>query len=44
MRVERSGSQRWLVVQGSADKLWPQMREFWQENGFILSVDRPRSV
>ena len=41
MRVERSGSQRWLVVQGSAEKLWPQMREFLQENGFILSVDRP---
>lgn len=41
MRIERSGSQRWLVVQGAADKLWPQVREFWQENGFILNVDRP---
>ncbi len=41
MRIERSGSQRWLVVSGSADKLWPQLREFWQENGFILNVDRP---
>jgi outer membrane protein assembly factor BamC len=41
MRVERSGSQRWLVVPGTADKLWPQVREFWQENGFILNVDRP---
>ncbi len=41
MRVERSGTQRWLVVPGTADKLWPQVREFWQENGFILSVDRP---
>ncbi|MDD3354367.1 outer membrane protein assembly factor BamC [Zoogloea sp.] len=41
MRIERSGSQRWLVVSGSADKLWPQVREFWQENGFILNVDRP---
>lgn len=41
MRVERSGSQRWLVVPGSAEKLWPQVREFWQENGFILNVDRP---
>ncbi|MBS0345166.1 MAG: outer membrane protein assembly factor BamC [Proteobacteria bacterium] len=41
MRVERSGSQRWLVVQGTADKLWPQVREFWQENGFLLNVDRP---
>lgn len=41
MRVERSGSQRWLVVPGSADKLWPQVREFWQENGFILNIDSP---
>ena len=41
MRVERSGSQRWLVVQGSPEKLWPQMREFWQANGCLLSVDRP---
>lgn len=41
MRIERSGSQRWLVVPGTADKLWPQVREFWQENGFLLNVDRP---
>ncbi|WP_374264807.1 outer membrane protein assembly factor BamC [Zoogloea sp.] len=41
MRVERAGSQRWLVVPGTADKLWPQVREFWQENGFILNVDQP---
>jgi len=41
MRIERSGSQRWLVVPGTADKLWPQVREFWQENGFILDIDRP---
>jgi outer membrane protein assembly factor BamC len=41
MRVERSGTQRWLVVPGTADKVWPQVREFWQENGFILNVDRP---
>lgn len=41
MRVERSGSQRWLVVPGSADKIWPQVREFWQENGFILNIDSP---
>ncbi|MBT9497141.1 MULTISPECIES: outer membrane protein assembly factor BamC [Zoogloea] len=41
MRVERSGTQRWLVVPGTADKVWPQVRDFWQENGFILNVDRP---
>lgn len=41
MHIERSGSQRWLVVPGAADKLWPQVREFWQENGFLINVDRP---
>lgn len=41
MRIERSGSQRWLVVPGSAEKLWPQVREFWQENGFLINIDRP---
>ncbi|HMV18475.1 MAG TPA: outer membrane protein assembly factor BamC [Zoogloea sp.] len=41
MHIERAGSQRWLVVQGSADKLWPQIRDFWQESGFLLNVDKP---
>jgi outer membrane protein assembly factor BamC len=26
MRIVRSGSQRWLVIQGNADALWPQVR------------------
>ncbi|MCE1185939.1 MAG: outer membrane protein assembly factor BamC [Rhodocyclales bacterium] len=41
MRIVRSGSQRWLVIQGNADALWPQVRDFWQENGFLLNVDKP---
>jgi outer membrane protein assembly factor BamC len=42
IRVERNGTQRWLVVEGtSADKLWPQVKEFWQDNGFILNLERP---
>ncbi|NTV11553.1 MAG: outer membrane protein assembly factor BamC, partial [Zoogloea sp.] len=41
MHVERAGSQRWLVVPGTPDKLWPAVKEFWQENGFILNIDRP---
>ena len=42
-RVERSGGERWLVVQDSAEKLWPAVREFWQENGFIIKIDRPEA-
>jgi len=42
MRIERSGSQRWLVVQGTTpDKVWPVVKEFWLETGFILILDRP---
>lgn len=41
MKIERSGNQRWLVVPGSAQKLWPQVKSFWQENGFIINIDQP---
>jgi outer membrane protein assembly factor BamC len=41
VRIERAGNQRWLVVNRSADQLWGPVREFWQENGFLLSTDQP---
>jgi outer membrane protein assembly factor BamC len=42
-RIERSGNQRWLVVRGDADAVWPVVKEFWQENGFIVNVENPES-
>jgi outer membrane protein assembly factor BamC len=39
-RVERAGTQRWLVVNRPADKLWEPVREFWQENGFTLVTEQ----
>ncbi len=41
VRVERSGTQRWLVVAAPADKLWDSVKDFWQETGFIINVERP---
>ena len=41
VRVERSGNQRWLVVNRSADQLWGPLRDFWQESGFLLTMDQP---
>jgi outer membrane protein assembly factor BamC len=41
--VERQGNQRWLVVAGSPDKVWPQIKEFWQETGFIVNVELPEA-
>lgn len=41
MHVERSGTQRWLVVKDSPDKLWGQIKDFWQELGFLIKIDEP---
>ena len=41
MRIERAGSQRWLVVAGVPEQLWPEIKDFWIELGFILNVDSP---
>lgn len=43
MRIERGGSQRWLVAKGKPDQYWQAIKEFWQENGFVLTIDRPES-
>ena len=40
VRIERSGTQRWLVVNRPADKLWSPVRDFWLESGFLLSQDQ----
>lgn len=42
-RVDRAGSQRWLVVKASPDQVWPVVREFWQENGFIIKIENPEA-
>lgn len=46
MQIRRSGTQRWLEVDGkSPEQLWPEIRRFWQEQGFLLVVDaRNRGV
>ncbi|MEY4754531.1 MAG: hypothetical protein RJA44_2206 [Pseudomonadota bacterium] len=41
LRIERSGTTRWLVTPQNADQLWPQLREFWQAQGFTLVTDKP---
>jgi outer membrane protein assembly factor BamC len=42
-RIERSGSQRWLVVGGSPDKVWGTVKDFWQENGLLINVELPEA-
>lgn len=42
-KVEREGSQRWLVVTVPEDKAWNVTKAFWQENGFILKSENPQT-
>jgi len=39
MRIERDGSQRWLLVKQSPEVLWPKIKDFWQENGFLINKE-----
>lgn len=43
VRIARDGNQRWLVIARAPDeKLWEEVRDFWQENGFLLTIDQPK--
>ena len=41
VRMERGGGQRWLVVKGEPEKVWPSVREFWVEAGYPLVREQP---
>ncbi len=44
MRIERSGTQRWLVIAGNTpDQLWPTIKDFWREVGFNVNLDLPQA-
>lgn len=40
VRIERAGNQRWLVVKRTPEALWDSVREFWQDNGFLLTIEQ----
>ncbi len=41
VRVERAGDKRWLVVIASPSQVWPQVRDFWLAQGFLIQVEDP---
>ncbi len=42
-RIVRSGEQQWLVVKAAPDRVWPVVKEFWTETGFVLSRETPEA-
>ncbi|MBR3424568.1 MAG: outer membrane protein assembly factor BamC, partial [Neisseriaceae bacterium] len=42
MHIEREGSQRWLSIDDKPpEDIWPMLKVFWQENGFIIDQEDP---
>jgi outer membrane protein assembly factor BamC len=43
VRMVRAGSQRWLVVDAPAEKIWPVVREFWSDMGFAVVTENAQT-
>ncbi len=39
VQFDRAGSQRWLVVDAEPEALWPVIKEFWQDSGFLIDTE-----
>ena len=37
----RDGDQRWLVIQGEPQQIWPKVVDFWRKNGLLLVEQDP---
>jgi outer membrane protein assembly factor BamC len=37
--IQRNGDQRWLVVKQTPEQLWPQLRQFWENQGFAVETE-----
>ena len=43
VHIEHNGTQRWLQVNDKAENLWPVIKAFWLENGFVIKVENPQA-
>lgn len=44
MHIERDGSLRWLRIDDkSPQEIWPLLRAFWQEGGFVIDKENPQT-
>ncbi len=41
IHVQHDGAERWLLIDTSARRLWPKLRDFWPTIGLELVVDEP---
>lgn len=43
MQIERDGDKRWLVISGNPQVVWPKIREFWLQTGFLIDNENPNA-
>ncbi len=41
MKIERAGTEHWLVVHAAPEELWPKLREFILNNGLLIAKENP---
>lgn len=42
VRYRHEGTLSWLELKGTRQQVWPLVREFWMQKGFVLVVDKPK--
>lgn len=42
-KIEREGNRRWIVAQKSSAELYPKIKSFWEDTGFLLATDSPNT-
>ena len=43
VHLERNGPQHWLIVADRAENVWPLIKAFWQEKGFVIKTENPQA-
>ena len=40
-RIQRAGSERWIVARATPEQAWAISRQFWTDMGFVVAVEQP---
>jgi len=43
MKIIKSGNLRWLVVEKEPEKIWPHVKDFWEDLGFRVNIANKRT-
>ena len=43
VRLERKDNRRWLVVNDTAENIWPVVKAFWIANGLEIKIENPQA-